>query len=99
MGPHEVLESIEEEAPLRGLAIIRPRRGKFLDDIIGEHKPSGLLHKGSVVVPDNVKSQAEAVATYLDYVRDSGMYASTYREAPPNYETGEGDAVEVSVRL
>jgi len=29
----------------------------------------------------------------------SGMYHSTCREAPPNHRTGEGDAVEVSVRL
>jgi predicted O-methyltransferase YrrM len=59
----------------------------------------GLLHEGSVVVADNVKSHSEAVAPYLDYVRNSGRYASTYREAPPNYGSGEGDAVEVSVRL
>jgi len=58
-----------------------------------------LLHKGSVVVADNVKSHASEVATYLEYVRNSGGYASTYREAPPNFETGPGDAVEVSVKL
>ena len=58
-----------------------------------------LLHKGSVVVADNVKSHASEVANYLEYVRNSGGYASTYREAPPNFGTGPGDAVEVSVKL
>jgi len=59
----------------------------------------GLLHQGSVVVADNVKSHAEAVAPYLEYVRKSGKYSSTYREAPPNFGNGPGDAVEISVRL
>ena len=189
MSPDEVLKSIEKVAPLQRLPIIGPRRGKFLDDVMEEHRPSTilevgtlvgysairmgrhlkrgqkvtcveqeeemaaiarsnfrraglgdrievmvgdakdvlpslqgsfdmvfldavkgdylaylksierLLHKGSVVVADNVKSHAKEVSNYLDYVRDSGMYHSTYREAPPNYVTGEGDAVEISVRL
>ena len=59
----------------------------------------GLLHKGSVVVADNVKSQAQAVAAHLHYFRDSGKYASVYNEAPPNLGADEGDAVEISVRL
>ena len=59
----------------------------------------GLLHKGSVVVADNVKSHAEEVAPYLEYVRNSGKYSSTYREAPPSFGSGPGDAVEISVRL
>ena len=59
----------------------------------------GLLHPGSVVVADNVKSHAMEVAAYLDYVRNSGGYASTYREAPSNYGHDAGDAVEISVRL
>ena len=58
-----------------------------------------LLHRGSVVVADNVKSHAEEVAPYLDYVRNSGAYQSTYREAPPSFGSGPGDAVEISVRL
>jgi len=59
----------------------------------------GLLHRGSVVVADNVKSHAEEVAPYLDYVRNSGRYSSTYKESPPNFGSGPGDAVEISVRL
>ena len=57
------------------------------------------LRKGSVIVADNVKSHAEEVAPYLDYVRNSGKYSSSYREAPPNYGTARGDAVEISVML
>jgi len=57
------------------------------------------LHKGSVVVADNVKSHAEEVGPYLEYVRKSGKYSSAYRDAPPNYGSGTGDAVEVSVKL
>ena len=63
----------------------------------------GLLHSGSVVVADNVKSHAGEVAGYLDYVRNSGRYRSTYRESKDDYRYGSGltetDAVEISVRL
>jgi len=59
----------------------------------------GLLHKGSVVVADNVKSHAQEVAPYLEYVRNSGRYSSVYRESPPNFGNGPGDAVEISIRL
>ena len=62
-----------------------------------------LLHPGSVVVADNVKSHAEEVADYLDYVRNSGKYRSTYRAAESNFRYGAGisepDAVEISVKL
>jgi len=58
----------------------------------------GLLHRGSVVVADNVKSHAQEVAPYLEYVRNSGNYSSTYKESPPNFGSGPGDAVEISVR-
>lgn len=63
----------------------------------------GLLHRGSVVVADNVRSHAEEVAKYLDYVRNSGRYRSEYRESAENYMYGSGEtfaeAVEVSVKL
>jgi predicted O-methyltransferase YrrM len=62
-----------------------------------------LLHKGSVVVADNVRSHAEEVADYLEYVRNSGNYESTYRDFPFGRRIAaggaEGDAVEVSVKL
>ena len=57
------------------------------------------LHEGSVIVADNVKSHAAEVAPYLEYVRNSGRYSSTYKEAQANYGAGEGDAVEISVKL
>ena len=189
MKPEDVMKSIEEEAPQRGLPIIGPKRGVFLDEVVRDHAPSTilevgtlvgysairmgrhlkagekitclelredmarvarsnfekaglsdridvlvgdakdlistlkgpfdlvfldaakdeyivylrscerLLHRGSVVVADNVKSHAPEVAEYLEYVRNSGKYRSEYKEAPPNYGSGAGDAVEVSVRL
>lgn len=58
-----------------------------------------LLHPGSVVVADNAKLFASELASYFDYVRNSGKYSSTYREALPNYDSMEGDAVEISVML
>jgi predicted O-methyltransferase YrrM len=193
MRPDEVLASIENEAIQKRLPIIGPKRGRFLDEVVEEHRPDtilevgtlvgysairmgrhlkkgqkitcveldgeiaavaranikraglsdrieivvgdavrvlptlkgkldmaffdavkedyiyylksieGLLHPGSVVVADNVKSHAEAVAGYLDYVRNSGEYRSTYRESKDNYRYGSGlteaDAVEISVKL
>lgn len=193
VNPEDVLKSIEREAPEKGLPIIGPVRGVFLDEVIKEHRPtkileigtlvgysairmarlldqSGrvtclelnpdfakvaksniekaglagrvdvlvgdakkllpmvkgrydmvfldaakgdylrylkscerLLHRGSVIVADNVKSHAEEVADYLEYVRNSGRFRSTYREAQSNYRYGAGvsqpDAVEISVKL
>ena len=61
-----------------------------------------LLHKGSVVIADNVRSHAAEVADYLEYVRDSGNYKSDDRDYPIGYNVAthnEGDAVEVSVKL
>jgi predicted O-methyltransferase YrrM len=193
MKPEDVLRSIEYEAPAKGLPIIGPVRGAFLDEVIKEHHPTRILevgtlvgystirmarllkegghitcvelspdiakvaesnlgraglagtvnvlvgdakkvlptiegsydmvfldavkgeylgylkscerflHPGSVVVADNVKSHAKEVADYLDYVRNSGRFRSTYREAVGDYRYGAGtsepDAVEISVRL
>jgi catechol O-methyltransferase len=56
------------------------------------------LKKGSVVVADNVKSAANEMQDYLDYVRKSHRYSSTYYESE-NAFYPEGDAVEVSVKL
>jgi predicted O-methyltransferase YrrM len=80
----------------------------FLDAVKGEYLQylrscERLLHSGSVVVADNVKSHSEEVADYLDYVRNSGRFSSTYREAEADHGHGarnsEPDAVEVSVML
>jgi predicted O-methyltransferase YrrM len=62
-----------------------------------------LLHRGSVVAADNVKSHPKEVAGYLEYVRNSGKFRSEYKESANNYRYGTGrfeaDAVEVSVML
>lgn len=58
-----------------------------------------LLEMGGVVVADNVKSHADEVKGYLEYVRHSGRYRSMYKESGSNYGTDEGDAVEISVKL
>jgi predicted O-methyltransferase YrrM len=58
-----------------------------------------LLHKGSVVVADNVKKFPAEVNPYLEYVRGCGAYSSTYREAQSNWGTDPSDAIEISVRL
>ena len=62
-----------------------------------------MLHRGSVVAADNVKSHPLEVADYLEYVRSSGKYKSEYRESANNYRYSvgrfEADAVEVSVML
>lgn len=76
----------------------------FLDAVKSEYlaylkSVEGRLHKGSVVVADNVKSHAAELSSYLEHVRGSGLYSSAYKEAPSNYGTDEGDAVEVSIKL
>jgi predicted O-methyltransferase YrrM len=50
------------------------------------------LHKGTVVVADNAGIFANQMQNYLDYVRHSGKYRSTF------FQVGE-DGVEVSVKL
>lgn len=49
-----------------------------------------LLAPGAVVVADNVKLFLNEIVPYLDYVRGSDLYESSYHEV-------EDDAVEVSV--
>jgi predicted O-methyltransferase YrrM len=50
------------------------------------------LHKGTVVVADNAGVFADQMRHYLEYVRSSGKFMSTY------FQVGE-DGVEVSIRL
>jgi len=50
------------------------------------------LHKGTVVVADNAGIFADQMRDYLDYVRNSGKFISTF------FQVGE-DGVEVSIRL
>jgi len=57
-----------------------------------------LLHKGSVVVADNVRVFADRLEGYLDYVRNSGRYASTSKEGALYADSSVTDAVEISLR-
>jgi predicted O-methyltransferase YrrM len=75
----------------------------FLDALKSEYMAylrlvEPMLHVGSVVVADNVKSAASDVADYLAYVRGSGRYSSKYHESKGDAHR-PADAVEVSVRL
>jgi len=56
-----------------------------------------LLHPGSIVVADNVKVHASEMADYLDYVRNSGLYISTYRVERFG-GNASSDAIETSIR-
>jgi predicted O-methyltransferase YrrM len=58
-----------------------------------------LLHKGSVVVADNVIVFADEMKDYLDYVRMSGIYRSECIEAALASDPGTMDGIEVSVML
>jgi predicted O-methyltransferase YrrM len=57
-----------------------------------------LIRSGGVVVADNVKVFAEEVADYLDYVRNSGLYVSTYREERFRGNPSATDAIETSIK-
>ncbi len=57
-----------------------------------------LLRSGSIVVADNVKAFAEEVADYLEHVRDSGLYISTYREERFRGNPSATDAMETSIK-
>jgi len=50
------------------------------------------LHKGSVIVADNVKIAANQMRNYLKYVRFSGKYSSRYVPV-------SGDGLEISIKL
>lgn len=89
----DVLPTLEGEFDLVFLDAVKADYLVYLKSV------EGRLHKGSVVIADNVKSHAAELAPYLAYVRGSGHYSSSYKEAPSNYGTDEGDAVEVSIRL
>ena len=43
------MEAIEREAPGKGLPIIGPTRGLFLDEVVKEHGPERILEVGTLV--------------------------------------------------
>lgn len=77
------------------LVFIDAEKRRYLDYLKGCER---LLHSGSVVVADNVKAFAAEVANYLDYVRNSGLYTSTYKEEKSRADFSATDAIETSVR-
>jgi len=58
---------------------------------------AGLLRRGSVVVADNI--EFFDVPDYLDYVRHSGGYTSTFHKSSVEYNDTIPDGVEVSIAL
>lgn len=92
-----VLPTLKESIDMAFLDAVKEDYITYLKAI--EH----LLHRGSVVVADNVKSHAEEVARYLEYVRNSGKFRSRYWEPKDNHGHGSGsatsDGVEISVRV
>jgi len=77
------------------LVFIDAEKRKYLDylKVCERH-----LRSGSIVVADNVKVFAAEVADYLDYVRNSGLYISTYREERFRGNPSATDAIETSIR-
>lgn len=66
-------------------------KNEYLDYLLLLEKKD-LMQKRAVIVADNVKMFRQDVANYLDYVRKSGKYKSSYHDFG-------GDAVEVSEKL
>ncbi len=57
------------------------------------------LRPGSVVVADNAGIFAQEMAEYLNYVRHSGQYRSSYHPSTLEFRDDIPDGVEVSVKL
>jgi predicted O-methyltransferase YrrM len=57
------------------------------------------LHKGSVVVADNVGIFKDEMEDYLDYVRKKGPYKSRTVETLLEFSKDKKDAMEISERL
>ena len=56
------------------------------------------LHKGSIVVADNVGVSEKQMLDYLEYVRNSGFYKSKTIETELEYTPGVKDAIEISIK-
>ncbi|GAB4818177.1 hypothetical protein N2152v2_005223 [Parachlorella kessleri] len=91
----EVLPSLANQGVSFDLVLIDHDKTLYLPDLLLLEK-LGLLHKGTVVVADNVG--LFQINDYIDYVRQSGKYSSsTSYEATVEYDKERADAVEVSV--
>ena len=56
------------------------------------------LHKGSIIVADNVGVSEKQMLDYLEYVRNSGFYKSKTIETELEYTPGVKDAIELSIK-
>ena len=56
------------------------------------------LHKGSIVVADNVGVSEMQMLDYLEYVRNSGFYRSKTIETELEFTPGVKDAIEMSIK-
>lgn len=70
----------------------------YLSDLrlIEQHN---LLKEKSVVVADNIGIFENSLKDYLDYVRHSGKYESTFYETTMEYNEAIEDGVEISILL
>jgi predicted O-methyltransferase YrrM len=57
------------------------------------------LHKGSIIVADNVGIFKDEMADYLEYVRKKGSYKSRTVETLLEFSKDKKDAMEISERL
>ena len=56
------------------------------------------LHKGSIIVADNVGVSEEEMLDYLEYVRNSGFYESKTIETELEFTPDVKDAIEMSIK-
>jgi len=82
----EIIPTIEGEFDM---AFLDADKGEYFDYL---RLIEGKLHRGSLVVADNVGSYSHSVKAYLEHVRRSGLYDSQFIQ-------GDWDGVEVSIKL
>jgi predicted O-methyltransferase YrrM len=89
----DAIEIIPKLKGMFDLVFIDADKAQYLDYL---RLIEGKLHKGSVIVADNV----EHAPLYLDYVRSSGKYSSRF-EPVSSATTGHHrkDGLEISVKL
>jgi predicted O-methyltransferase YrrM len=56
------------------------------------------LHKGSIVVADNVGISEKQMLDYLEYVRNSGLYQSKTIQTKLEFTADVRDAIEMSIK-
>lgn len=91
----DALKVISKLTAQYDMVFIDAEKRRYLDYLMACER---LLHAGSIVVADNVKAFADDVADYLNYVRNSGLYVSTYREEVFRANPSATDAIETSIK-